>query len=57
VLLSLEPKLGDVKFTRICGGLDSAGPGVISGNHQTLLLQANLSPVFEDFGTLELTRP
>jgi peptidyl-prolyl cis-trans isomerase A (cyclophilin A) len=57
LLLFHEPPMGGAAFTRIRGGADSAGPTLISGHHQTLLMDSNMSPVFEDLGPLELTRP
>jgi hypothetical protein len=57
LLLALEPQLGDVKFTRIRGGADSAGPTLISGHHRTLLMEPNMDPFPEDVGLLQLTRP
>lgn len=57
LLLSHEPKMGDVKFVRIRAGLDSAGAVMIAGHHQTLLMLEDLAPMFEDVGSLQLTRP
>jgi cyclophilin family peptidyl-prolyl cis-trans isomerase len=50
------PGLGGARFNLIRGGIDAVDSAAVSGHHQTLLMDSNMSPLFEDLGPLHLTR-
>lgn len=49
--------LGGSPYNLIRGGYDAVSAGKVTGRHVTLFSSASQSPVFEDAGTFELTRP
>jgi peptidyl-prolyl cis-trans isomerase A (cyclophilin A) len=49
--------LGGSPYNLIRGGYDAVSVGKVTGRHVTLFSSASQSPVFEDAGTFELTRP
>jgi peptidyl-prolyl cis-trans isomerase A (cyclophilin A) len=49
--------LGGAPFNLIRGGIDTVEAGSVSGRHVVSMQDVNQSPVFEDSGTLTLTRP
>lgn len=56
-ILLFASGLGGSPSHLIRGGYDAVSAGKVSGRHVTLFSSASQSPVFEDAGTFELTRP
>jgi peptidyl-prolyl cis-trans isomerase A (cyclophilin A) len=49
--------LGGAPMNWIRGGYDEIGPGAVTGRQITGLFDAEMNPVFEDSGDMELSRP
>ena len=56
-ILLATPGLGGAASTEIRGGFDTIGQDSVTGRSRTSLLDAEKDLIFEDEGTLELTRP
>jgi peptidyl-prolyl cis-trans isomerase A (cyclophilin A) len=49
--------LGGSPYNLIRAGIDTVQPGSVNGRHLTRLYDSSLNPVFEDPGTMSLSRP
>lgn len=49
--------LGGAPFNLIRGGIDNVGTSTVTGRHETSLYSETMMPIFDDSGTLQLSRP
>jgi peptidyl-prolyl cis-trans isomerase A (cyclophilin A) len=56
-ILLLANGLGGSPYKLIRSGIDTVDPQAVTGRHITLLSDGSMNPVFEDEGTMELSRP